>query len=90
MFNTAKTTVVSYDDTDSLADKAKFAKQSGMAGCFTWSLDQVGPTRILYSVCLHGFVLLGRRILVAKCRPVELGQVVWAMDKSAEVCNCKV
>ncbi|KAK0216319.1 glycoside hydrolase family 18 protein [Armillaria fumosa] len=40
LFNTAKTTVVSYDDTDSLADKAKFAKQSGMAGCFTWSLDQ--------------------------------------------------
>ncbi|KAG7443202.1 glycoside hydrolase family 18 protein [Guyanagaster necrorhizus] len=40
LYNTAKTTVVSYDDTYSLADKAKFAKQSGMAGCFTWSLDQ--------------------------------------------------
>lgn len=28
-------------DTWSLADKAKFAKQNGMGGCFTWSLDQV-------------------------------------------------
>lgn len=28
-------------DTYSLGDKATFAKQNGMAGCFTWSLDQV-------------------------------------------------
>ncbi|KAF8658413.1 hypothetical protein AX16_001965 [Volvariella volvacea WC 439] len=42
LFNTAQQTVVTYDDTWSLADKAKFAKQSGLAGCFTWSLDQVG------------------------------------------------
>lgn len=28
-------------DTWSLGDKAQFAKSSGMAGCFTWSLDQV-------------------------------------------------
>ncbi|KAG6853846.1 hypothetical protein C0991_000840 [Blastosporella zonata] len=35
------TTVVTYDDTYSLADKAQFAKNNGMAGCFTWSLDQV-------------------------------------------------
>ncbi|KAF8890746.1 glycoside hydrolase family 18 protein [Infundibulicybe gibba] len=40
LFNVGKTTVVSYDDTWSLADKATFAKTSGMAGCFTWSLDQ--------------------------------------------------
>ncbi|KAJ3514277.1 hypothetical protein NLJ89_g2472 [Agrocybe chaxingu] len=40
LFNTAQTTVVSYDDTWSLTDKAKFAVSSGMAGCFTWSLDQ--------------------------------------------------
>ena len=33
--------MVTYDDTYSLADKAAFAKQNGMAGCFTWSLDQV-------------------------------------------------
>ena len=32
---------MTYDDTDSLADKAAFAKQSGMAGCFTWSFNQV-------------------------------------------------
>ncbi|KAK2460378.1 hypothetical protein APHAL10511_007543 [Amanita phalloides] len=36
----SQTTVVTYDDTRSLAKKATFAKQSGMAGCFTWSLDQ--------------------------------------------------
>jgi len=33
--------VFSITDTWSLTDKAKFAKSSGMAGCFTWSLDQV-------------------------------------------------
>jgi GH18 family chitinase len=41
LFNTARKTVVTYDDTYSLADKAAFAKNNGMAGCFTWSLDQV-------------------------------------------------
>ena len=41
LFNVSRQTVVTYDDTYSLADKAKYAKQAGMAGCFTWSLDQV-------------------------------------------------
>ncbi|RXW17813.1 hypothetical protein EST38_g8035 [Candolleomyces aberdarensis] len=40
LFNTQRETVVSYDDTYSLVDKAKFAREVGMAGCFTWSLDQ--------------------------------------------------
>ncbi|KAJ7169103.1 glycoside hydrolase [Mycena crocata] len=40
LFNTAQKTVVSYDDTFSITDKAAFAKSKGMAGCFTWSLDQ--------------------------------------------------
>ncbi|KAJ7019323.1 glycoside hydrolase [Mycena alexandri] len=40
LFNAAQSTVVSYDDTFSLSDKAAFAKSKGMAGCFTWSLDQ--------------------------------------------------
>ncbi|KAJ3917264.1 glycoside hydrolase family 18 protein [Lentinula edodes] len=40
LFNTSQATVVTYDDTFSLGDKATFAKQNGMAGCFTWSLDQ--------------------------------------------------
>ncbi|KAJ3796868.1 glycoside hydrolase [Lentinula aff. detonsa] len=40
LFNTSQSTVVTYDDTYSLGDKATFAKQNGMAGCFTWSLDQ--------------------------------------------------
>ncbi|KAJ7099549.1 glycoside hydrolase family 18 protein [Mycena belliarum] len=40
LFNTAQSTVVSYDDTFSLGDKAAFAKSKSMAGCFTWSLDQ--------------------------------------------------
>lgn len=30
-----------YTDTWSLSDKAKFAVSNGMAGCFTWALDQV-------------------------------------------------
>ncbi|KAJ7030057.1 glycoside hydrolase family 18 protein [Mycena alexandri] len=40
LYNTAQRTVVSYDDTASLQAKAAFAKSKGMAGCFTWSLDQ--------------------------------------------------
>lgn len=32
---------MSYDDPYSLGHKAKYAKEVGMAGCFTWSLDQV-------------------------------------------------
>ncbi|KAF9033124.1 glycoside hydrolase family 18 protein [Panaeolus papilionaceus] len=40
LFKTSETTVISYDDTWSLTDKAKFAREAGMAGCFTWSMDQ--------------------------------------------------
>lgn len=40
LFNIARTTVVTYDDPRSIASKTQFAKSSGMAGCFTWSLDQ--------------------------------------------------
>ncbi|KAJ7686546.1 glycoside hydrolase family 18 protein [Mycena rosella] len=40
LYNTAQKTVVSYDDTSSLEQKAAFAKLKGMAGCFTWSSDQ--------------------------------------------------
>ncbi|KAF8900156.1 glycoside hydrolase family 18 protein [Gymnopilus junonius] len=40
LYNTSQDTVVTYDDTWSLSDKASFAKSNGMAGCFTWSLDQ--------------------------------------------------
>ncbi|KAJ7772103.1 glycoside hydrolase family 18 protein [Mycena maculata] len=46
LFNTSQSTVVSYDDTYSLTDKATFAKSSGMAGCFTWSLDQDDGTTL--------------------------------------------
>ncbi|KAJ7198588.1 glycoside hydrolase family 18 protein [Mycena pura] len=46
LFNTSQSTVVSYDDTFSLADKASFAKSKGMAGCFTWSLDQDDGTTL--------------------------------------------
>jgi len=41
LFNQSRTTVVTYDDTWSLSDKAKFAKEASMGGCFTWSVDQV-------------------------------------------------
>ncbi|TFL02994.1 glycoside hydrolase family 18 protein [Pterulicium gracile] len=40
LYNKSRSTVVTYDDTWSLTDKAKFARQNGMAGCFTWSIDQ--------------------------------------------------
>jgi len=40
IYDTARKTVVTYDDTTSLTDKAKYAKNSGLAGAFTWSLDQ--------------------------------------------------
>ncbi|KAF8064331.1 glycoside hydrolase superfamily [Lyophyllum atratum] len=40
LFNVGRTTVVTYDDTSSIAKKTQFAKKAGMAGCFTWSLDQ--------------------------------------------------
>ncbi|TFK71554.1 glycoside hydrolase family 18 protein [Pluteus cervinus] len=40
LFHTSQQSLVTYDDTYSLADKAQYAKNSGMAGCFTWSLDQ--------------------------------------------------
>ncbi|KAF7315066.1 Glycoside hydrolase family 18 protein [Mycena indigotica] len=40
LYNTARATVVSFDDTHSLADKAAFVKSKGMGGVFTWSLDQ--------------------------------------------------
>ncbi|KAJ7668686.1 glycoside hydrolase family 18 protein [Mycena polygramma] len=41
LYNTAQRTVVSYDDTSSFEAKAGFARAKGMAGCFTWSLDEV-------------------------------------------------
>ncbi|KAJ6593440.1 glycoside hydrolase family 18 protein [Mycena capillaripes] len=40
LHNKTQKTLVSYDDTSSLGAKAAFAKAKGMAGCFTWSLDQ--------------------------------------------------
>lgn len=46
IYNTDRTTVVSYDDTYSIESKTKFAKKSGMAGCFTWSMEQVRNTAV--------------------------------------------
>ena len=31
--------VITYDDPDSIFDKAAFAKEAGLAGCSTWSVD---------------------------------------------------
>ncbi|PPQ71398.1 hypothetical protein CVT26_011113 [Gymnopilus dilepis] len=56
LFNTSRTTVVTYDDTYSIASKTKFAKQFGMGGCFTWSLDQ-DDGYVLHDVILRN---LGR------------------------------
>ncbi|KIM81786.1 glycoside hydrolase family 18 protein [Piloderma croceum F 1598] len=46
LYNTARTTVVTYDDTYSLGDKAAYAKFSGMGGCFTWALNQDDGTTL--------------------------------------------
>ncbi|CAA7262225.1 unnamed protein product [Cyclocybe aegerita] len=40
LFDVNQHTLVTFDNTRSLAAKVQFAKQNGMAGCFTWSLDQ--------------------------------------------------
>ncbi|EIM83169.1 glycoside hydrolase [Stereum hirsutum FP-91666 SS1] len=40
LYDTSESTVVTYDDTYSLGDKAAYAKSQSMAGCFTWSMDQ--------------------------------------------------
>ncbi|KAG6810346.1 hypothetical protein H0H92_012239 [Tricholoma furcatifolium] len=40
LYDVARKTVVTYDDPRSIAAKVKFAKEAGMAGCFTWSCDQ--------------------------------------------------
>ncbi|KAF6750396.1 glycoside hydrolase family 18 protein [Ephemerocybe angulata] len=40
VWNKQRQTVVSYDDTYSIGSKAKYVRDVGMAGCFTWSLDQ--------------------------------------------------
>ncbi|KAH9939318.1 glycoside hydrolase family 18 protein [Epithele typhae] len=46
LYDTSRKVVVTYDDTWSIGDKATFAKQNGMAGCFTWSLDQDDGTAL--------------------------------------------
>ncbi|EKM76188.1 hypothetical protein AGABI1DRAFT_108941 [Agaricus bisporus var. burnettii JB137-S8] len=46
LFNQSRRTVITFDDTYSLMDKAKFARESKMAGCFTWSLDQDDGTAL--------------------------------------------
>ncbi|PPQ72321.1 hypothetical protein CVT24_004540 [Panaeolus cyanescens] len=40
LFNTEKRTLVTFDNARSMAAKANYARVNGMAGCFTWSLDQ--------------------------------------------------
>jgi GH18 family chitinase len=68
-------TVVSYDDTWSLAEKARFAKKSGMGGCFTWSLDQVGfGWEIIHFLGLFFIGISGRRYGAARCRSQEFRQ----------------
>jgi GH18 family chitinase len=54
LYNTARTTVVTYDDTYSLGDKAAYAKSSGMGGCFTWALDQAGLTLYHFAENIDG------------------------------------
>ncbi|PPR01818.1 hypothetical protein CVT24_001682 [Panaeolus cyanescens] len=56
VYNPSRTTVVTYDDTYSIASKTQYARKAGMAGCFTWSMDQ-DDGYALHDVMLHN---LGR------------------------------
>lgn len=49
LYDTARTTVVTFDDTGSIGDKASYAKNVGLAGAFAWSLNQVSPR----ALCIH-------------------------------------
>lgn len=40
LYNIAQNTVVTYDDPVSLGEKAKWARSQGLAGTFTWSIDE--------------------------------------------------
>ncbi|KAL1749252.1 glycoside hydrolase family 18 protein [Schizophyllum fasciatum] len=50
LFNTSARTVVTYDDTYSLNSKASYARDSGLAGVFAWSLDQDDNNALVNSV----------------------------------------
>lgn len=75
LFNVSRQTVVTYDDTYSLGDKATFARQNGMAGCFTWSLDQVRSQiyPIMSTINTNG--ITGRRIYSSECDPFKFREV---------------
>ena len=78
LYNSSRKTVVTYDDTWSLGDKALFAKQNGMAGCFTWSLDQVSLRSHSAPCCrseTDGVSLAGRRLHAPERHPLEPWQV---------------
>ena len=47
----SRTTIVTYDNAYPLGDKAAFAQQNGMGGCFTWSLNQVRSSQTPYHYC---------------------------------------
>ena len=58
MYDTARTTVVTYDDTYSLNAKAAYARDAGLAGVFAWSLDQDDGTSLVVSVVLGSFLFV--------------------------------
>lgn len=75
LFNVSRQTVVTYDDTYSLADKAAFAKQNGMAGCFTWSLDQVWSEFLQSILVVNECQTSGRWLFPAEHNPLQPGQM---------------
>lgn len=75
LFNVSRQTVVTYDDTYSLADKATFARQNGMAGCFTWSLDQVRSQAQILTSITDMNAMLGRRIYSSERDPFKSWEV---------------
>ncbi|KAF5329825.1 hypothetical protein D9619_009058 [Psilocybe cf. subviscida] len=46
LFNSKKRTLITFDNTRSLAAKVRFAKENGLAGCCAWSLDMDDGTSL--------------------------------------------
>ena len=67
LYDVARTTVVTFDDADSIGDKATYAHGAGLAGAFAWSLNQVRRT----TACAHvlNLTAAGLQLHAAECSP---------------------
>lgn len=60
LFNPGTKTFVTYDDPDSLAAKSAFARECGLRGVFTWSLDADDPRHGLFDAMAGPFTPASR------------------------------